>query len=424
MKSSLGLFAGILFLGFAVPHVPPSVTKPVVLAHYMPWFRAEPSEEGIVWDHWQWFGKGKKHDPDRVLDNGRRDIASAFYPLVGPYDSRDPAVIEYHVLTARAAGIDGFVADWYGPETYTDEVFAHVMRTAERYGLKMAICLEEKSFYPPYSTAQSRADLQGVMEQQIRHVLEKYAVSDAYLRHNGRPVLFIFNGYDTGPLGPNFLSPEEVGQVLERFARENVLLVRKEFEAAYAPVCGGAYSWAGDAAYREGFYTSAVPARAAGTVEWVVGGVSPGFDDTAINGWGNGPRVTDRRGTKEYAENWDDIFRYRPDAVQIATWNDFQEGTTIEPAEPYGYSFVNHTEKYVARYTGRKANWADNEWPRRILNARRALQKVDEPVAALWTDRIDDFIREYTGGRMFMMSWKLGRLESKIGRLELKKTEM
>ena len=110
-------------------------SKKKVFAHYMPWFRMEPDEEGwTTWEHWKWFGKGPKHDPDDILENGRRDIASVFYPLIGPYNGRDEAVVEYHTLTAGAAGIEGFIADWYGPGDYSDQVFAQMVKTAERYG--------------------------------------------------------------------------------------------------------------------------------------------------------------------------------------------------------------------------------------------------------------------------------------------------
>jgi len=174
--------------------------SPKVMAHYMPWFRMEPGESGMIWEHWKWFGKGPKHDPDDILDNGRRDIASVYYPLIGPYHGKNRAVLEYHFLTANAAGIEGFIADWYGPNDYSDQVFAEMITTAERTGMKAAICLEEKTFFPPYSGAKTREDVLNAMEKQIGHVLDTYAKSDAYLRHEGRPVFFIFNFWGEGSL--------------------------------------------------------------------------------------------------------------------------------------------------------------------------------------------------------------------------------
>ena len=37
------------------------------------------------------------------------------YPLAGVYDSDDPATVRRHIRLAKAAGIDGFLVDWWGP---------------------------------------------------------------------------------------------------------------------------------------------------------------------------------------------------------------------------------------------------------------------------------------------------------------------
>jgi len=36
------------------------------------------------------------------------------------YDSADPAVLEYHVLLMKLAGIDGVIVDWFGSADYYD----------------------------------------------------------------------------------------------------------------------------------------------------------------------------------------------------------------------------------------------------------------------------------------------------------------
>ncbi|MBU0678728.1 MAG: hypothetical protein KJ626_11495 [Verrucomicrobia bacterium] len=270
----------------------------MVFAHYMPWFRAEKEADGfITWDHWQWFGKGPKHDPDDIDEDGRRDIASVFYPLIGPYDGRDPDVLEYHFLTAKLAGIDGFIADWYGPGNYSDEVFAAMVRTAEHYGMKVAICLEEKSFFPAYSKATSREEVMAVAANQIRHVLNTHAGSPAYLRRNGDPVFFMFNNHENGALGSHILTHEEIKAVLDGIEEEDVLLVRGYLDMHYAGIARGGYLWCDSPSGRENFYKHVPEAREKG-VEYIVGVANPGFDDSGVWGWGGSPRITDRRGTK------------------------------------------------------------------------------------------------------------------------------
>jgi hypothetical protein len=58
-----------------------------VYVHYMPWFKSK--EYAGAWGlHWTM----RNQNPDRVLPNGNREIASHYYPLIGPYDSADPDV--------------------------------------------------------------------------------------------------------------------------------------------------------------------------------------------------------------------------------------------------------------------------------------------------------------------------------------------
>ncbi len=85
----------------------------LVLAHYMPWFAARPLSPS-----WGWHWTMNHFDPEKQTE-GKREIASHFHPLIGPYDSSDVDVIEYHLLLMKLAGIDGVVVDWYGLTSVT-----------------------------------------------------------------------------------------------------------------------------------------------------------------------------------------------------------------------------------------------------------------------------------------------------------------
>ncbi|MFH0908496.1 MAG: endo-1,3-alpha-glucanase family glycosylhydrolase [bacterium] len=387
--------------------------EPQVFAHYMPWFRAEKTADGqMIWEHWQWYGKGTKHDPDEILENGRRDIAAVSYPLIGPYDGRDPAVLEYHLLTAKAAGIDGFIADWYGPGTYSDTVFGELVKAASRCGMKVAICLEEKAFPPPYSQAKSRGDLKDVMLRHITHALATHGRSEAYLRRNGDPVFLVFPFWGEGPLGSNQLSTQEVAEVLARVPKEKVLLMRAHFDAPFAGIARGNYAWCSfDPKYRAWYYPTVQSAKAEGRIDYWLGMANPGFNDSGVNGWGAGPRIADRRGTQEYDDTWGDNLKFKPDGVQIVTWNDFEEGTTIEPTEEYKFTFVDLTEKYVGRLTGRRVDTDDNTWPWRIYKMRKLVGQLAGGRKQDWNARLNDYASDFVDGARFLMGWRLGRLE-------------
>uniref|UniRef100_A0A672I6G9 Glycoprotein endo-alpha-1,2-mannosidase-like protein n=1 Tax=Salarias fasciatus TaxID=181472 RepID=A0A672I6G9_SALFA len=48
------------------------------------------------------------------------DLASSFYPELGPYSSRDPAVLEAHMAQIEAAAAGVLVLSWYPPGVADD----------------------------------------------------------------------------------------------------------------------------------------------------------------------------------------------------------------------------------------------------------------------------------------------------------------
>src|SRR6195256_7055845 len=91
------LWLAVLAVLFALPT--PARAKPL-LVHYMPWFVSQPYSGS-----WGWHWTMNHFNPNLVNTNGQRQIAAWYYPLIGPYDSIDPPVLEYHVLLMRLAGI-------------------------------------------------------------------------------------------------------------------------------------------------------------------------------------------------------------------------------------------------------------------------------------------------------------------------------
>ena len=85
----------------------------------MPWYMAKPHSQ-----QWGWHWTMGTFDPEGH-NGGQPTIASHYHPIIGPYDSGDPDVLEYHALLMKLAGIDGVVIDWYGTVDFLDYGLNH-----------------------------------------------------------------------------------------------------------------------------------------------------------------------------------------------------------------------------------------------------------------------------------------------------------
>ena len=350
--------------------------QPVVLAHYMPWFAAKPQSP-----QWGWHWTMNHFDPERVDSAGRRPIASHFYPRIGPYDSGDAAVLEYHLLSMRLAGIDGVIVDWYGLTDFRDYAVLHrnttrLLEQAERLGMKFVVCYEDQTI--PALVEAGRLAASGRVAHAAGEIewLGKYWFKSAsYLLHEGRPVVLSF--------GHDGLTTEEWSQCIEQLS----------FPVAYfsqsqrRPGAIGGFDWP-------------VPADPVGTMrrfqqamhEWpaAIPVAYPRFVDIyaeagVSDSYG---RLADDQG-RSFRQMLRQALASRASIIQLATWNDWGEGTMIEPSQEFGLRDLEAVQTLIAADSGFTA--ADLELPYRLYEARRAAaadpERLDEIALLLATGR-------------------------------------
>ena len=139
-RSILILTALASFL-LSVPEATRSAPKPVMV-HYMPWYTSK-SFSGA----WGWHWTMNHFNPDTTNSAGQQQIASWYYPLIGP-GFADPAALEYHVLLMKLAGIDGVIVDWHGTDNYNDYDINNqrtlaIFNYIRKAGLKFSLCYED-----------------------------------------------------------------------------------------------------------------------------------------------------------------------------------------------------------------------------------------------------------------------------------------
>lgn len=353
-----------------------SANPPWILAHYMPWYTANPASS-----EWGWHWTMNHFDPNELAD-GKREIASKFYPLIGPYDSGDPHVLEYHLLLMRLAGIDGVVVDWYGLTDYRDYAQLHrnttrLLQQCERLAMKFVICYEDQTI-PALVQAEriSASNRVGHATEELQWLGKYWFNSPAYLRLDNKPVLLSF--------GHSGLNDEEWTQCLSQLP----------FPVAYfsqdvrRQAAMGSFGWPApkvgmqqvDRFLSEASnWPSAIPAAFPRFVDvYREAKVGSGFPTLADND-GKTLETTLRKALRSAAP-----------IVQIATWNDWGEGTQIEPSIEFSYRDLKIVQRICGEVLDGKSNPPDDafELPKRLLGLRQSSEQ--QPPQA---NRIAELIR-------------------------------
>jgi glycosyl hydrolase family 99 len=250
------------------------------------------------------------------------------------YSCHDPNVLRQQISHAREMNIGGFVVNWYGPrKEFEDRSFALLEQAALDSNFKVAAQYDEAVDHPGYSTDAVIVDLQYLYDRYISP--NAGAARDAYLRYDGRPVIFIF---------PKDSSTDwnRVRQVTQSWPDRPVLIYKdpsskydSAFDGYYAWVQPGRDGWARDGShygedYLSYFYRTMINQH---PDKLAIGAVWPGFDDAKAS-WSRNRYMAYRCG-KTFNETLRIFRRFYgsqnpPPYLLIVTWNDYEEGTDIE----------------------------------------------------------------------------------------------
>lgn len=309
---------------------------PQFFAHYMPWFKTP-----MVRNAWGWHWTMNAVNPDK-MPGGRREIAAKQYPLIGPYDSTDPELADCHALLMKFAGLSGALIDWYGDRSVYDyaennaatKVF---IDSLSRAGLKFGIVYEDQTLNSLISQKAIAAEKALEEGKRTLATFKPWLASPNYVRLNNKPLLMVF--------GPQFFKKEGVWN--ELLAGIDVTFLSLHHARGDS---AGAYDWPlpqlGEPASLQHipeFYKEAKDWKTNVPV------VFPRFDDCYQEmkvhpSWGS------------IADNDQITFNYTLNLalasaapiVQIATWNDWGEGTEIEPSVEFGYRDLETLQKALS----------------------------------------------------------------------------
>ncbi|HEC22342.1 MAG TPA: hypothetical protein ENI95_05430 [Chloroflexi bacterium] len=255
---------------------------------------------------------------------------------ITPYHSWDPAVIQQHVSQIASAGIDGMVVAWYGPQeeyNQTETNFRMILDQASANGIYalLSVDLGNSAWF---------TSVQEVIDG-LNYALSVHANHPAYFRYNGRPVLFFWY--------QGRYSLDDWAYIRQQVDPEHNSIWIAEGAAPDAlPIFDGLHMYTIS-------WSSNVYATLSqwGTTTHSRGGI---WVATAMPGWDNTYTQQSERYIRErgdgafYRETFAAAAASAPEMIVITSWNEWWEGTHIEPSYNYGDFYLNLTRQLISEY--------------------------------------------------------------------------
>lgn len=306
-----------------------------VLAFYYGWY-GNPAVSGR-WFHWKNVDAAHHH-----IDE------STHFPVLGAYDSHDPEVVDLHCRQAATAGITGFIVSWWRQGDFHDQGLPLMLDTAQKHGLKVTIYYET---VPPDGNPSPEGAANDLM-----YVARKYGSHPAWLKVKGKPVFFVYSR----AIGQIKIAGWE--KAIQEFRAQfpgGAVLIGDRISADAARVFDGLHTY-NETGATQGKTPVQIRAWARETFpQWVrTAGperiscvtVIPGYDDS-VQPSRKPPRpITERYEGKTYRTMWEEAIAAHPDWILITSWNEWHEGSEIEPSVELGAADLKITRKYANRF--------------------------------------------------------------------------
>ncbi len=266
-------------------------------------------------------------------------------PLVR-YSSNSPQAITRQIEEAQSAGIDGFIASWWGPGGNTDENLRTLLAIAQQKNFKVSIYFETLA-------GQNGSPLDAsTIQDWLVYAIKNYGNDPAFIKVDGKPLIVIWASA-TVPLDTwknIFASLHGQGQ--------DAVYLAMGYDLNNLEVFDGLHDY-GIFTYKDLTQTYLSTSNAVRNYSlladqptqkiWAAT-VQPGYDERNIPG--RQGLVQDRQNGDFYRSTWDAALHSNPDWIFITTWNEWWEHTYIEPSELYGDQYLQITREYADKWRG------------------------------------------------------------------------
>jgi hypothetical protein len=275
--------AAVLVLPAGAGPGPAQSERGEVAIFYYPWYSTQ-ARDG-EWKHWY------------VERDGAQLLSTPYFPSRGLYSSSNPKLVGAQMREIVEAGIDTVVVSWWGAGSPEDDRLPLVAEAARQHGLEVAVHLEPYSARTPALAAKDIVRLQAT------------GVTDFY----------VFDA-DRDPAAD---WSEALARVEDARVFGHTMLVGR----AKASGFDGVYTYDVGVWNGSNYRRICTQAHQAGLE--CAPSVGPGYDARLSTDL---PLVRPRLHGTTYDRMWKTTLRADADVVTITSYNEWQEGTQIEPA--------------------------------------------------------------------------------------------
>jgi len=282
--------------------------EPQVLAFYYPWYY--PSS---FW-------------PDNC----------AYIPELSNYDSGNQTVIYTHFKWMKEASITGIISSWWGRGDFTDTNFAKLLNISDQYPeCRMNLTI----YYETYGRPEE------AIKADLAYIVELYGSDPSFLKINGTPVIFV---YIPGTV------PASSWANIFRFLDESDLhafFIGDTSDPSYFWLFSGSHMYNPLQYLRQNLDLGALyrsNERLANNYKMLYcTTVLAGYDDRKIRSPGT---LLPRNGAETYNRTWNAALGSGCDWILITSFNEWWEGTQIEPSLAYGSYYLNLTRDHATTF--------------------------------------------------------------------------
>jgi len=326
-------------------------------AFYYPWY-GTPELDG-EYIHW-------RHDVMAAGDTktypGGDNIGADFYPQGGCYSSGDPEVLHRQMRQLEQAGIGVICVSWLGSDSSEARVLPGIMKIAAEHGILVNFHLEP-------AVQQSIKKIR----EAIVYLVDQYGDHPAFYRApetGGRGMFYVYDSYLTPANEWARLLTTNGDLTIRGTAYDAAVvgLILNENDTGFIEAAGmdGGYAYF----VVDGFSYASTTANWPALVAWArekdllfIPSVGPGYSDLRIRPWNQGNQRP-REAGRYYDCLFSKAIEADPAIIAITSFNEWHEGTQIEPAMPFvidQFAYLDYQPLLPNAYLDRTAAWV-NKW--------------------------------------------------------------